>query len=450
MTIEKDIFYINFINNKEISEATKTQYKSTLKKFCKSTNTTLEEIINNCKNQQNQVTEKVTSNKIDQQGNTIIEKSIINFDVNNPNSYIQLYLNAHINYCKNKGNKNNTINHDLIYITTFLKHYNIKIPKLPKFIDDSSEWTLLTKADLKFIMKDSTLTHEGLISLLKSTGMRLSDALNQTWGDFMGGTKEYHNCIDLYDFAENAPQNMICTFEFQPQKTERFEVPCITFCDPETSNLLLQILRKLIHETIPKINRKKGLNLRLSKNDCLFGSQKANFKEPPSTKSISDLFWRKNKKLKEHHINLIDERISKGELSIEDREKEISKIPKFHAHACRKFFSSMIARNCGNLRICAILEGHTTPLRTDSSYVKIDIEEIKEAYMVAIPDLSLENIETKTYTSEIRHEMENKIAELEAKNKQLESEVSEISSIWEVLNDVKERQDVWEQLKKGE
>ena len=59
---------------------------------------------------------------------------------------------------------------------------------------------------------------------------------------------------------------------------------------------------------------------------------------------------------------------------------------------------------------------------------------MKEAYLLALPDLSLENVETKTYTSEVRREMEAKIQELERRNEILESEVSEIDSIKERLN----------------
>lgn len=44
--------------------------------------------------------------------------------------------------------------------------------------------------------------------------------------------------------------------------------------------------------------------------------------------------------------------------------------------------------------------------------------------------------------------MEAKLRELEEKNKKLESEVSEISNIWEVLDDVKKRQEIWDNFKK--
>lgn len=447
--VEHDILYTNFLQSKpELSPATKIQYKTTLQKFCKATHNTLKEIITNCKSQQDKITEKINSKATDKQGNIIIEKTVTSFDVNNPNSYIKLYLNTHINYCRNKGNKNNTINHDLIYITTFLKHYHIKLPVIEKLKDDTREWNLLTKEDIKYIISDSTLTHKCLIKLLMSSGMRLSDALNLTWNDILTGTKDYHNTNTLEDFLENAPQDMICCFQFTPRKTEKHNVNCITFIDPETMNLLLQNLHKIMNETIPRINKRKGLHLKLSKNDAVFGSQKANFKEAPSPKSISDRFWQKNKKLREHHINLIKEKIRKGELAEEDYDYEVEKIPKFHAHGLRKYFSSMIAKNCGNLRICTLMEGHAPPVATDSSYIDIPLDEIKEAYLSAIPDFSLENTETRTYTSDVRREMEEKMNALEEENRALRKEKDkEVQALWNELNNMKKRQNIWEDMK---
>ena len=129
----------------------------------------------------------------------------------------------------------------------------------------------------------------------------------------------------------------------------------------------------------------------------------------------------------------------------------IEKIPKFHAHSCRKFFSTVIAKNCGNIRICAILEGHTTPMKTDSSYVKIGYDELKEAYMSALPDLSLENIETKVYTSDVRREMEAKINELEAKNKELKQQNEQgFKDIWDKINSLEEREKAWKEFTNGD
>lgn len=445
-SITEDILFQNFLKSRpSLSESSKENYTYAIRKFCNATELTLEEIIKNCKSQQNRVIEKVIKTTTTD-NEEIIEKEIIDFDVNDPSSNINKYLEDHINYCKNKGNSNRTINNNIDIISIFLEYYNVKLPKINKLPEDSQSWRPLLKEDIKFVMADSTLTHASLISLLKSSGMRIQDAVNLTVGDLMEGTKEYHNFNDAEEFIDNAPQGMICRFEFYPHKTKRYNLKCITFCDPETCDLILQNLRRIKNEYLPKINYKNFLELKMSKSDALFGNKRKYFKGPMTTHVISDTFNKKNKKLREHRINLIKEQIKNNELSPEDFEEEVNRIPKFHAHGLRKFFSSVIAKNCGNLRICAIMEGHTSPLRTDNSYVQIDSIEIKEAYMSAIEDLSLENTEVKVYTSEIRKEMEIKLNELENKNKELESKLDEYSSFEERLRALEENRPTWDNI----
>ena len=447
--ITEDIYYTNFINSKDFSESSQANYYKTLRKFTQALNITLEELVNNCKNQQGRVIEKIISHGTDEEGNQIIEKRISKFDINSPDSLIKQYIDDYIDFCRKKGNTNNTIVADLDLIKTFLKYYSVQYPKI-NMKRKPSKWNLLEKEDIKFVMDDSLIVHKTLISALKDSGLRLTDALQLDIGMFMQGTKDYHDFIEVEDFIDNAPKDMICILELTPHKTKRFNVSCITGMGPETCNLILQNLRKIKNEYLPYINKKKDLDLQMSKSDALFGNKQKYFKGHMNVQSVADIFTRKNRKLRKHRISKIDEAIKKGEISSEDRDKEIEQIPKFHAHALRKFFQTTIARNCGNLRICTLMEGHTAPIKTDPSYIQIDIEEVKEAYLLALPDLSLENIETKVYTSEVRREMESKIHELEAKNQKLEAEVSEISNIWDELEDVKRRQSIWEELKKGE
>ena len=80
--------------------------------------------------------------------------------------------------------------------------------------------------------------------------------------------------VELEDFIENAPSDMIGYWKFHPHKTQRFNIECQTFNDPESSNLILQNLRKLKNEYYPRKNRKNGLDLKPSKDDALFGSKK--------------------------------------------------------------------------------------------------------------------------------------------------------------------------------
>lgn len=440
-SIAQDIMYINFIRSKPtLSDTTKKQYRITLSKFTEAIQQPLIKIIQTCKEQQEKIIEKTTSQTTDENGNTIIEKSITKFDVNNPDSYINLYLNTYIQYCKNKNNKNNTINSNIILISAVLSYYGVEIPTLEKFSDDSEKWYLLSKEDFKYVINDSSITHASLIKFLMSSGMRISDALSLTIGDFMQATSEYHNFVEVNDFIDNAPSDMIGSWSFHPSKTQKYNIECQTFNDPESSNLILQNLRRIKNEYNPRKNIELGLKLEPSKNDALFGSQKAYFKGHIPGDSVADRFWQKNKKLKEYHINKIKQDIKDGLLSAEDYEKEVNKIPKFHAHACRKYFETMISKNCGDLRICTLLEGHVPPVKTDSSYIKIDYEQVKEAYLAALPDLSLENTETKVYTSDIRREMEQKITvlerELESKTNEVKVVNDRVDSIEKILGDL--------------
>lgn len=433
--ILEDIYYTNFINAKNLSEASNANYEKTLRKFTQALNTTLEDIITGCKNQQDLITEKIISHGTDSEGNQIIEKKITIFDVNSPESLIKQYFDKYIEYCKKRNNSNNTINMDLDHIKTFLKFYSVTYPKT-NIKRTTPTWNLLTKEDIKFVMDDSLLGHKCLISALKDTGLRLSDVINLTIDDFMIGTSRYHDFVDVDEFIDNAPDDMICVLEFIPQKTKRFNLTCITCIGPETCNLLMQNLRKIKNEYLPQVNRKQGLDLRMSKTDALFGNKQKYFKGPMQVKSIADIFSRKNKKLREYRITKINDAIKKGEISIEDKEKEMGRIPKFHAHALRKFFQTTIAKNCGNLRICTLMEGHTSPVKTDSSYIQIGVEDVLEVYMSALPDLSLENTETRVYTSDIRREMEAKMEALGKENESLRQKYDEKE---EEANQINER-----------
>ncbi len=451
----EDIYYTNFISTKSnLTERSRKNYEKTLKKLTIATNTTLEKIVTDCKNQQDRVIEKIITHETDDKGNQIIEKEIIKFDVNSPDSKVKQYLDKHIEYCKQQGNSNQTINLNVIIINAFLKYYHIQLPELEKLKDDTQKWYLLTKEDFKYVINESTITHASLIKFLMSAGMRITDALSLTIGDFMEATSDYHNFNDVNEFIDNAPSDMIGQWYFHPHKTMKFKIPCLTFNDPESSNLILQNLRKIKNQYIPYVKKKYGVDRVMSKNDALFGSQKTGFEKPLKVGPTSSQFWLKNQKLRKWRIHKLNEAIQDGKLSPEDYDKEVKRIPRFHAHACRKYFETTIAKNCGNLRICTLMEGHVSPVATDSSYIKQDISDVKEYYMAALDDFSLEKTEVKVYTSEIRKEMEAKINSLESELKEKEEQSNMMEDrlsliekkLFELDNTPRSREDILRKL----
>ena len=441
LEIENDPIFTNYLSMKpNLTKDSKERYQKVMTKFCKSINTPLIEAVNKCKAEQNRVIEKIINHGTDENGNQIIEKEQIKFDVNNPQSQIKQYLDTYYRYCKLRNNKNTTINNTMHVIRTILNYSGVILPKWERLQNDADEWYLLEKEDLKYIIQDSSLVHASFIKFLASSGMRVGDATRLTIGDFMKATSQYHNYIDVSEFIDNAPEDMLATWMFHPKKTKRFSVECVTFSDPESNNLILQNLRKIKNEYLPRKNKRDHLELKLTKDDALFGSKKTFYKGHLKPASLADQFGLKNKKLRAYRINKIKEAIKNGDIVAEDFNKEVEKIPKFHAHACRKFFETVISRNCGNLRICTLMEGHVSPVSTDSSYIKQDINDVREAYIIAIPDLSLENVETKVFTSKIQKEMQKKIDTLENELKEKEAEVKEmddrILDIEERLSDI--------------
>lgn len=181
--ITTDPYFINFIKSKtELTDLSKTNYQRVLNKFVQSINTPLEQVIINCKEQQDKIIEKIISHASEEDGTQIIEKRIISFDVNDPNSKIKQYYEQFINFCKESGNSNTTINQNMTLINTVLRFYNIKLPALETLKNDAKKWHLLTKEDFKYIINDSPLIHASLIKFLQSSGMRKSDALSLKLG----------------------------------------------------------------------------------------------------------------------------------------------------------------------------------------------------------------------------------------------------------------------------
>ena len=216
---------------------------------------------------------------------------------------------------------------------------------------------------------------------------------------------------------------MIAQWVFEPQKTKKHHVKCITFNSAHTSNLILQNLRHIKNHYIPYKNGADGLNLSISKKDPLFGSRKDKYKSPPNGTSIASYWIEKNKKFREWKITQIKQQIENGEISEEDYDEAVSRIPHFHPHVCRKFFITTVSNNCGDIRVCALLEGHSDGLPNDKSYVKKSVKDIRDIYINNIHDaLSLDNVETKIISDKETERLNAEIESLKSENKKIKEE----------------------------
>jgi len=456
--INDKIFKAYANDKKNNSKKTMKEYRKTLDKFCKAIDKPLNEIIDELKMEQSVKVEEIIS----QDNNKTIIRTL-EFDVNSPDSTVKKYHHQFESYCLERGNKNSTANKHIKRIRTLLKANDIKLPKWEFLKEEPPKWELLEKEDIKFVLDECSIIHKSLILFMLSSGMRVGDCVTLTIGDFMDATRAFHDFVDAEDFIDNAPQDMMGFWSFEPGKTERYDIKCKTFNSPESSNIILQNIRRLKNEYYPRKRkrlekklkdekekekrkelREKIERIKISKNNALFGSRNSLYTGPMKVESISTLFPAKNKKLCDWRISKIRKAIEDGEISAEDYDKKVAEIPKFHAHACRKYFETMISRNCGDLRICTLMEGHASPVKTDPHYIKKEYNEVQEIYLQAIEDLTIENVDSKLLSnkkiSELESTIENLKAEQAQKNEIIQLQSEENKRQAEEIKNLKENQ----------
>lgn len=431
--VENDDYYKAYMSKPERNESTGKRYKTILRKVYKSTGCTVGEIIKKCLDEQSIVT--IEELPPDENGNERYRE--IKFNINNKDNIVNKVFNKYEEYCVQRKNKKVSIQAETDSLRAFLSEFGVMLPKRKNYEDDAEEWYLPTKEDFNFIAQDLSLVHQALLNFLISTGMRVSDATSKTIGDYMEATSEYHDFVDVEDFIDNAPDDMIGQWKFEPKKTKRKKTVCITFNSTEANNLILQHLRHVKNHYIPFKNNRDKINLKINKKYPLFGSRSHRYEKEITPKSVGGEWSRKNKKFREWKIQQIKQKIENGELSAEDYDDEVSKIPKFHPHICRKFFSTTVSNNCGDIRVCARLEGHSDGLPNDKFYIKKSVEDIKEIYVNNIHDkLCLSNVETKIVTNKKTEELNKKVAESDAK---IEALTNENAKLKQQLNKTQEQ-----------
>ena len=441
--IEEDIIYKDFMEiKKDKAENTKRHYKTLLQDFCNANNLTLYEIYKNCKEEQHDL---------------MVNNRFIKFSPNDITTHTKQYFNNFINYIEinkslykteRKTNRANTINNKVRGLKVFFAKYDLQLPDWEEKEDDSKKWYPLSKSDIEYVINDCSLEHTALITFMMSTGMRESDVVNLTIRDFMEATRKmnYHNYVDVEEFIDNAPDNMQGFFDFYPQKTISDKVRCMTMNNRESSNYILQVLRKIKNQYLPKYNKRNGTELKISKDSALFGSRNYNYLGHLRPHSITQAFFKKNKKLREYYLAKIEEQIRNNEISKEDREIAIEQIPTFHPHQLRRYFITAVRRYARNISYSAMMEGHAPPMANDQSYVNITMEDITKIYNEAIYELSLFEVnedaifdskseelraewsEEKAEWAEEKTRLNEKLLEHEAIQQQKDAEIAELKA----------------------
>ena len=401
--IKEDPKFKKFLRGKTtLSEKTLKAYEFEISKFCIFLNKSFSQLVDECLNEQN--------DKIDFENGIIIR---FNKDMGNLSDYVDEY----VFYCRDIGNKEKTIQSKIKNIYAVLSYFNIITPSFPNLETNYSDWSLLDKRDIKYVLDDMSLGLKALTTFAACTGERLSDILDWKIKDHMENTFEYHKCIEIDDYMSK-PFNdkTIGFYEFYPSKTKRSKI----ICRHGVTNECCEYIYYSIKERYAKLESLFDdgvVERKLSKNDYLFASNR-NLYGKRSMQGIQNSYNTYNSKLKNHHISIYNQELSSGKISKETYDMKINTIPKFNAHSLRKWFISTVRANCSNLSICVQMEGHALPITTDNSYVKFDKETIKEEYFKMMPLLSFNNTEVKVLTSEKIKYYENELENQRKINRQ--------------------------------
>lgn len=408
-----------------LKKATAYNYAIAIKYFVEANNLPFNQMVKNVRAEQN-----------DRIENNVIIKYDPDYGIIND------YIYTFVRHMKvERENSNNSVKAFLTRIKIVFSALKIQLPTLPDFKDDTQEWYLLTKEDIKCVLDASTVHHKALITFLAVTGLRISDALSLTINDFMLATQEYHEFSDVNEFIDNAPSGMIGFWNFNPSKTQRHKIICKVCNTPEASDYILLSLRKRKKFFIDK-SRKEDKLIEISKDDPLFASRSYTFKKSLTPHGIVFMFKDKNKYLKKERERILKQKLDEEKINLRTYEKLIEEYPKFHAHGLRKFFISTLATNCGDLRLCATMEGHASPLKNDSSYNKVSDNDIKESYFKVIPDLSFKNVKVDFLVSREKEKLLKEVEMLNIYLDNLKKERDELkdipTTVFNVLNDMAE------------
>ena len=375
--VDEDLEVIKIVDVKELSPYSVTTYHSTIKQFCNCIGKTYYDIVHEIKELQN---------------DKIIDNKIIRYNPND--SLINDYIRKYMVYLTNRGNKKSTINLKTKHILQLLRKSNIETPKINfKSEAKQSKVRLITTDDIRYILKNSSIHHKAMITFMASTGVRRYDVINTfKIEDFIEACSDYTDAIFLDDFLEEAPQNMIPYFEFIPNKTKKTGLPCKVCCTAEASNLIIQSL-KARQKSIDKHNKVQKDNLVLDEECPLFSSKKRNYIGKLEDNSLSVMFYKKNKLLKENKEKYLDFQLRHHEISKKEYKLKKECIPKFHPHSLRHRFISTIRAYTTNRDISLLMEGHASSINTDKFYVGeseelFNKDTIKKTYLEVMPYLT--------------------------------------------------------------
>ena len=210
-----------FCKDRNVRKSTRKGYESALKSYTKFHNLTIEELI---KEAQNDEQEKIILK--DRQ----IKKRLLNYR----------------NYLFSSNKSPNTIKTYFTKIKTFYQHFEIEIPKLPdakyEKLYETNYMDLPTKDHIRKVCDFVTVDLRSIILFMSSSGTAKAETLSLTIESFILATQEYHNGGNIQEILNTLSKkdNIIPTFYLKRIKTDKYYY---TFCSPEAASEIVKYLQ---------------------------------------------------------------------------------------------------------------------------------------------------------------------------------------------------------------
>ncbi|MBQ6628061.1 MAG: site-specific integrase [Methanobrevibacter sp.] len=209
---------------RNIAKNTQLNYIQTIKNYTESQGLTLKQLLDEAENEEDEGIRLK---------NRTLKKRLITFR----------------NYMLNeKGFSKSTLEKQIGVIKTIYYHYEIDIPKLPKFnerqireYDPIYYDDLPTKELIQEAIKLSSPLMKAIILFIVSSGCAKAETLSFTIQDFITATKDYHNSTDIYDVIDElkGKNNVVPIFKLRRRKMNKYYY---TFCSPEAVDAIIYYL----------------------------------------------------------------------------------------------------------------------------------------------------------------------------------------------------------------
>lgn len=218
--LDEDKKFKKFLRKKknELSDKTIRNYRGSIESFCQYHNETFEKMVEKFKEERKPITEKINKTQY------------VTHEFSMEDSLIQEYQEEYIEHLQNKGLKNKTINNYIKNVKAVFGALGIETPVFKKLETDESNWELLSREDLKYVLDSCTIHYKAFVTFAVSTGFRMYDCLSLTIDDFIKATYDYHGLRELDEFLEKVEgKEIMGRWEIIPNKTRRLKIKQITY-----------------------------------------------------------------------------------------------------------------------------------------------------------------------------------------------------------------------------